>query len=726
MGLKVAQTNFSSGELDPKMSMRVDTGAYGNGAKRLRNVRLLNQGGVTRRPGTEHLATLPGHCRLIPFEFSSSERYMMAFSHQRLDVYQLNGTLLQTITGAPWTSAILFEMTYAQAADTMILCYETMRPQIIKRTSLTTFALSGLAFDVSVNGNQIFQPYYKFSDDTVTLQANGTTGNVILTSSSASVFRAGHVGDRFRWYDVEMQITGLISGAQAYATIYGTLQGRYDVDPFKTTAGSNVVEITHAKHGISNGSTITISGSNACGGITSANLNGARAITVIDDNHYSVVAGAAATESADGGGTNVKFSGANIPTRNWSEPALSGVNGWPGAVTFHEGRLWFAGSYSQPDALWGSKVNQYFNFDVGDAADTDSVQVTIGSDDISSIKHLVSNRHLQIFTATSEFFVPRMQQTTITPSNISIARQTPYGCSSVTPMPFDGATVFLQSTRKSVREFLYTDTEQAYNAPALTLLADHLVISPVDMAVQYGSTKAGEQYLYLVNDDGTMAVFHSARSEKLAGWSLWETGTPTLFSSFISVATVGERAYVAVQRGASFYLERFAETDLDLTLDAAEAFSAGSATVTWSLGARYANKTVSIVSENYYLGDYTANGSGQITLLAPVASLTAGFNYVPVIETLPVHMQLQDGVYTGRPKRIARVILALDSTLSCSIQGNRLTLRQVRDDFSLMPDLYTGKADFYLLGFQRDATVTVTQTEPLPLRLLGLAMEVSI
>lgn len=725
MGLKVAQTNFSSGELDPKMSMRVDIGAYANGAKRLRNVRVLNQGGITRRPGTEYLATLPARCRLIPFEFSSNERYMLAFSNGRLDVYQLNGTLLQTITGMAWSDAILFDMTYAQAADTMIVCYETMRPQIIKRTSLTTFSVTGFAFDVSVNGNQVFQPYYKFAEDPVTLRASATTGSVTLTASTG-VFRAGHVGDRFRWYDVEMQITAVGSTTSATATIYGTLEGRYAADPFKTTTGSTVVEVTHANHGIPSGTTLTISGANALGGISAANLNGARAITVTDDNHYTFVAGGAATESADGGGTNVKFSGANIPTRDWSEPAFSTVNGWPGAVTFHEGRLWFGGSYSQPDGLWGSKINQYYNFYVGEGLENESVQVTIGSDDISSIKHLVSNRHLQIFTATSEFYVPRTQQSTITSSSIQIARQTPYGCSSVTPMPFDGATVFLQATRKSVREFLYTDTEQAYNAPALTLLADHLVGAPTDMAVCYGSTKSGEQYLYLVNTDGTMAVFHSARSEKLAAWTLWETGSAALYGNFISVASIGERVYTVVQRGATYYLERFAESDLDLTLDSAEGYTNGSATTNWALGARFANKLVSVVSDNYYMGDFTADVSGNIVLSAPVTSITAGYNYIPVIETLPVHMVLQDGVYTGRPKRIARAILGLDSTLAVSIQNNRFILRQVRDDFSQMPDLFTGKAEFFLLGFQRDATVIVTQTEPLPLRLLGIAMEVSI
>ena len=51
-------TNFSSGELSPLLSSRLDAQAYKNGAFRLRNVRLRSQGGVTRRPGLRYYQTL--------------------------------------------------------------------------------------------------------------------------------------------------------------------------------------------------------------------------------------------------------------------------------------------------------------------------------------------------------------------------------------------------------------------------------------------------------------------------------------------------------------------------------------------------------------------------------------------------------------------------------------------------------------------------------------------
>jgi hypothetical protein len=726
MGVKLVQTNFSSGEVDPLLDMRHDTGAYVNGARKLRNVALLNQGGVARRAGTTYLNTLTARTRLIPFEFSSTERYIFAFSNTRLDVYGTTGSLITTLTGCPWTTAILFSMTFTQAADVMIVCHQTIPMQKIIRTGSTTFTRAALDFTEGVNGNQIFQPYYKFAADSVTLSASATTGSGVTITASAAGFTADYVGLRLRWFGVEILITAFTSSTVLVGTIKGTLQGDYDIDPFRSKDATTTIEVTHANHGFATGAVVTISGANGFAGILSGSLNGARTITVIDDNLYTFVAGSAATSSLDGGGPNVKFSGANLPTRNWEEPSFSVVTGYAGACTFHESRLWLGGSSSQPDALWASKINQFFNFDVGEGLDNESIQVTIGSDDISNVKHLVSNRHLQIFTSTSEFYIPRNLNTTVTPANITINRQTPYGCADIPPHPFDGATVYVQATLKAVREFIYTDAEQAYNSAALTILSDHLIQSPFDMAVSYGTADRSEQYLLLINNDGTMAIFHSARAEKLAGWTLWSTDHPSNIAKFDSVVTIGDKIYVSVLRDTAYYLEQFASDHLDLSLDCSKAYTSGSPQTVWTVDAIYQNRLVSVVSGNYYLGDYTVNGSNQITLTDSVSAITVGFNYDVEIETLPVHVQLPQGAYTGRPKRIARVILGLNNTLAVSISGNKLIIKQVTDDFSLQPTAATGKREFFLLGFKRDATVVVTQSEPLPMRLLGLAMEVSI
>ena len=724
--IKQVQTNFSSGEVDPLLRMRVDTGAYQNGAATLRNCSLLNTGGVSRRAGTRYLATLPTDSRLLPFEFSSSERYVFALSNNRLDVFSTSGTLLTTITSSvPWTGAQLRQISYTQAADVMILCHPSWAPRVVRRTGATTFTISAFAFDTSLDGNKIYQPYYKFADDTVTISVSATSGTGRTITASSGVFTSSYVGTIIRWKDVEILITAFTNSTTLVGNIKGTLEGSLDINPLRTKHGSDVVEVTHALHGFATGQSVTISGANGFASITFAQINGTFSITVIDDNHYSYATGHNANSSEDGGGPSVKFTSSTTATRDWSEQTYSAVNGYPGAVAFHESRLWFGGSSAVPDGLWASKIGLFFNFDVGEGLDDESIQITIGSEDISNIKHIVSNRDLQIFSASGEFFVPRSGSqglATITPTSIRVSRQTPFGSSDVTPLPLDGATLFVQGSGKSVREFVYNDSANGYASTDITLLSSHLINSPIDMAVLYGSTIRGEQYALVVNNDGTMAVFNSARSENVAGWTTWEFGTKSV-NLFRSVCTLGGLVFVAVQRISTYTLELLSDAEA-LTVDSAVSLT-GSSSATWTLGAYYANKVVDVVSSNMYLGTFTANGSGVITLTDPVTTVTAGFTYPVEITTLPVHLQLSTGSLLGMPKRINRVLVGLNSTLSCVVSNNRLLLRQVTDDLSVAPALFTGIKEFFLLGYNREAKVTITQDEPLPLRVLGMNMEVS-
>lgn len=722
--LRTIQTNFASGELDPLMHFRPDTGAYRNGARTLRNALLFSTGGCARRPGTFHLATLTGPVRLIPFEFSVSERYVMAFSNARLDVYDTAGALITSVTsGCNWTSATIEAMTYAQVADTMILAHTSWRPQIITRTSATTFTVEDVAFTRSSNDDLIYQPYFKFVADEVTLSCSGVTGSVTLTASSG-VFTADMVGERLRWKKVDIEVTSFTNTTTMIGTIKGTLKGEFAPNPFKVANGSTTVEVTHVAHGFATGDSVTFANAGDTGGLTSANLNGAHTITVTSDDTYTFIAGAAATESIDGGGPGVTFSGANLPTRDWYEPVFCERNGWPGAVAFHEGRLWFAGSGGIPDGLWGSKIFQFLNFDVGDGDDDDSIQITVGSDDISNVRHLVSNGDLQIFTASGEFYAPAPRDNSLTPGNITIKRQTPYGCSSVRPYPFDGATVFLQASGTALREYLYSEAAARYASTNLNILSGHLLSAPTDMAVLYGSTRRSEQYAYVLNDDGTLAVLHSARSEELAGWTSWDlggSGTPLIKS----ICVLGETAYLAVHRHGSYRLEKLSD-DRNHPLDGAIEYTSASAKSSWTVGAIFYGREVSVNSDNYHLGTYTVGAAGELTLDVEVDEILVGYSYTYSIKSLPVDVELDSGPTTGLPKRIVRVFVGLDSALALSISGNRLLLRQVTDDFSVEPEAVTGTYEFRLLGYQKDAYIEVTQSEPLPAAVLGMMIEVQL
>lgn len=722
--LGTVQTNFSSGELDPLMQFRVDTGAYQNGAARIRNALIYSTGGCARRPGTEYKAQLQGLTRLVPFDFADDERYVMAFSNARLDVYDMNGALVTSVTsGCNWTTAELFEFTYSQVADTMIIAHRNWSSQEIVRTSLTTFTVSDFTFRESSNGNFIYQPYFKFADDEVTIQVSATTGTGVNITANSAIFDSSWIGVRLRWHTTEIEITGYTSTTVLVGTIKGELKGELDENPYKTQNGSSTVTVTHVAHGFATGDSVTFAGSADTGGITAANLNGTRTITVLNDNEYTFTAGGSATDSVDGGGPAVTFTGANLPTRKWDEQVFSAVNGWPGAVTFHEGRLWFAGSGGVPDGLWSSKIYQYYNFSVGQGLATDSIQITLGSDDISNIRHLVSNGDLQIFSATGDFYAPSPRDGTLTPANMSVRRQTPFGSSVVRPAVFDGATVYIGAAETGLREYLYNEATQRYASTDLNVLSTHLIDQPIDMGVLYGTTTRTENYAFVINGDGTCAVFHSSRSEQLAGWVKWELGGDG-DPEFSSVCTIGGGVWFSILRDGVYSLERLSDEPTN-SIDSITLYSNPTATDTWVVDSRFYNKTVAVRSGEYYIGLYPVDGSGNVTIDAEVKVISVGFPYEFEIVTLPVNLDLQTGPMIGKPKRISRVFLGLYSSWAATTNGRRLILRQVTDDQEQVPTPKTGTQEFYLLGYSRDAAITISQAEYQPVTVLGIAMEVS-
>ena len=197
------QSNFTTGEIDPLLKGRSDIKQYYNGLSSATNVLVQPQGGVTRRPGLQYVGTIPSAsapqsgCRLVPFEYSTTQSYMLLFVNNRMYVYK-DGALQTGINGGSddylttsIASANIGTMNWTQSADTLIIVQEDMAPKkIVRGGSHVTWTISDISFD--------FTPKYAFtlstSEPAGTVTPSAVDGNVTLTASS-SVFASGHIND---------------------------------------------------------------------------------------------------------------------------------------------------------------------------------------------------------------------------------------------------------------------------------------------------------------------------------------------------------------------------------------------------------------------------------------------------------------------------------------------------------------------------------------------------
>ena len=213
---RLSKNSFSGGEISPYLIGRGDLKAYENGMAQMRNLIIYPTGGVRRRPGLRHIDTALGKGRLISFEFNIEQTYLLVFTDQKLSVYRDN--VKEVVIDTPWTEEQLPLMTWTQSADTLLVVHPDVSPRKITRTSHTEWTVSEWTFYEDEEAGKIYQPFYKFSEDDVTLKASATSGTITI-SASADVFVDGHLNTRVRLAKKEVEITAVTSSTQATAEV---------------------------------------------------------------------------------------------------------------------------------------------------------------------------------------------------------------------------------------------------------------------------------------------------------------------------------------------------------------------------------------------------------------------------------------------------------------------------------------------------------------------------
>ncbi|MBT7349710.1 hypothetical protein HN803_02850, partial [candidate division WWE3 bacterium] len=116
--------------------------------------------------------------------------------------------------------------------------------------------------------------------------------------------------------------------------------------------------------------------------------------------------------------------------------AWSATKGYPRCCTFFGGRLWLGGSTEYPTTIWGSKINGFFDFDLGEGEDDFALADVLDTDQYNPITNIFAGRDLQVFTTGGELY---NTASPITPASSAWKRQTGYGSSRVNPIIIDGA-----------------------------------------------------------------------------------------------------------------------------------------------------------------------------------------------------------------------------------------------------------------------------------------------
>jgi len=567
------QTNFSVGELDPLIRARTDLQQYQNALEEATNVVIQPQGGFRRRDGLEFIYDFGStftDFKVIPFEFSVTDSYFLVFVNQRIYVFKsgvlqtnINGSGNDYIAATSITTAMLDEINYTQAVDTLILCHEDLQTKRLVRNSDTSWTLENLPL--------INLPQYAYAFHThqpnYTITPSASTGNIEITASAVTTE------------------TGIAQGGGASTITLKASSGYTDDEPsgmfITLTSGTGSSQTRHVESYVASTKVLTVypDWDTAPDATTHYKVEAfapaavgqyAQVLSTFGRARYVEYVSATVMKAV----VEVNFFDTSaITAGNWEsehgyEDVWSNTRGWPKSAAFHEGRLYFGGSKSRPNTVWGSGVINYFDFNPGTGLDDEAVEATINTNQLNTIVNLFSGNDFRIFTTGGEFVVLQTGDNPITPSSFFVRPQTRLGAKAGIPIEdLNGASVFIQRQGKSINAFQFGDTTASYQIQNISALSSHLLKDPTDMAARRAASTDESDRLFVVNaTDGSMAVYSI-----LVGQNVIAPSRFTTDGEFIAVGVEIADVYVIVKRTingtANYMLEKF---NTSLTMDSAK------------------------------------------------------------------------------------------------------------------------------------------------------------
>ena len=547
----VELTNFTGGELSPRLDGRTDLTKYTSGCATLENLIVYPHGSAARRPGSTFVAEVADSAnktRLIPFEFSTTQTYMLEFSNLKMRVFKDSGAVLEgdkTISGITAANPAVVTATshgYSNGDEVVITAVAGMTEVNGKRflvadKTTNTFELqdkdgvdiNSSAFTAYSSGgvsNKVFElvtPYttaqlfdIKFAQSADVMYITHPEHEVEKLS------RTGHTA----WTLTDVDFTG---GPFQDANITTTT-----LNPASHTVGTGVALVASAVTGINSGS-----------GFVSTDVG--RLVNFRDG--YGKITGV--TDTTNATITIIKDLGSATASADWSLGAFSDTTGHPSCVTFFEQRLVFAGTTDQPQTIFFSKSGDYENMDAnigGTIADDDAIIYTIASNQVNAIRFMTATRTLILGTAGGEFTVSGGgTDSAVTPTNILIKKQSNHGSANVDAIAVGNATLFLQRAKRKIRELAYNFDVDGYIAPDMTILAEHVTEGGL---TQIAYQQEPNQIVYGVRGDGELVGLTYQREQQVTAWHRH------IFGGRFGVATLTVSDYANITTGTKLTLTK--------------------------------------------------------------------------------------------------------------------------------------------------------------------------
>lgn len=538
-------------------------------------------------PPTTAYGSTPGNSAFIQL-FSQLERQVIVDSIQ----IESSGDV---VFSAPWNEDDLREIRTDQSGDVIFMANGNWRQRKIERRTTRSWSLVEYAAEDG--------PFTLSRTASVRIKASATRGNITLTSDAA-FFRPEFVGALVR-LDHERFHRTFALAAEETATdawrvrgigtenawdfvISGTWVGTIREQRSFDGAESGFVDINSYAANTSVTTDPAVAYDNQIFYQRYAFKSGeyTSGSATIEVTYGGFGAGGVARITAYVSSTSVSAEILDdfndvVYTKSWLEGDWSDRRGWPEAVGFFDGRLWWA----RRDKFWGSESDDYYAFNLDTEGDSGSIQRSIAAGgQINQTQWIMGLQRLILGTNAAPMSVRSSSfDEPLTPTNITLKPASPVGSARVSPVCVGSRGAFVGVDGRKLYELAYNVDAQDYVANDLTRLNEDVAdaSNPAlfdDAIVELAYQNSPEPYLWALRDDGILVPCVFNPSEDARGFFRVITGATDQLNAqriadrIVSIAvlprSIEDDVYIAVERTignglggttTSHYIEKFAQ-----------------------------------------------------------------------------------------------------------------------------------------------------------------------
>ena len=681
--IRVLKNSFTGGEISRELFGRMDLAKVQSGLDTCRNFIIMPHGAASNRPGFQYVNEVKASAnvtRLIQFSFSSTQTFVIELGAGYFRFHKNGATLLNL--GVPYevantyAQADLADIHYVQSGDVITLVHPSYKPKELKRLSNTNWTLTDITF------------------------ASQTAAPSPAPVAAATVATAGTNKD-YKYVVTALNSLG------------------YEESPASTASNT-----------VANDLTIT------------GNFNTITWTTVTGSVRYNVYKYAGGTYGYIGQTTALTFTDDNIiadltKTIPIIDATFASTGNYPSSVCYYEQRRFFAGTNNQPQNIWATQSASDYNMSYSIPSQaSDSLRFKVAAQRANAIKHLIPALDLLMMTASTEWRIFSGSGSALTASSLTVKSQAQNGASNIQPITVNNFILYAGAQGGHLREMSYQWQSSGYLSNDVSLLAPHLF--DYNTITDMTFSRAPTPILWAINNAGALLGLTYVPEQQVSAWHKHDT-TNGMFESCVTVTeNNADVLYVIVNRTINGATKRYIECLHTRNFTAqADAFFvdcgltySGAATTTLTGLSHLEGQAVAILADGAVMPQQVVSG-GAITLPSAASTVQVGLPITADLITAPASTPQDATLGQSRVKNLNRAWVRVYNSGLFSVGPNASKLTPIKSRHfeapGSPPALMTDEIPLFILpNFNPSGQIMIRQSDPLPLTVVDVTVEVAM